>query len=900
MKHTLLSLFFGLVLMTTTSAQPTATDNKPNLAVVAAPSTSYVSQWETLEAINDGAEPKNSIDRSHTQYGNYPEQGTQWVQLTWAKPITTDLVQVYWFSDRRGIEQPASARLLYKDGDNWIPVEAQEELGVEVDQYNTLVFKPVTTPALRLEMTSRDEKSTGIIEWRVLDQGSSPDFPPLLEAGPDRTVVTDADTFLNASTIDAGQQDAERTTTWTALDGPGTVTFKDPSAPSTSASFSAPGTYTLQCKATVGGQASTDTLTVHVVPAPPVADLNITDPAPYTVTSDFWQPRLKALIVNWIPHCIAKCEEPDLKEGGLNNLLEAAKKIRGETDYKPHIGYMFSNAWVLNTIEAMCVAQMVDPQGDQEIIDAQAAMLDTLEEWIPIVLAAQEPDGYFQTRYTLGYEWEQGKDIPRWSAEYRTQHEGYVAGYFIEAAIAHYRMTEGKDRRLYDAAIRLADCWYDHIGPAPKQAWFDEHQGMEMALFRLAHLVNQVEGNGAGDKYAELSRFLLDCRGHEQSNGKYDQSHLPVTEQYTAEGHAVRAVYLYSAMTEVARRWDDADYQSAVLSLWDNLVNRKYYVTGGIGSGETSEGFGEDYSLPHNAYCESCSGIGTIFFQHQLNLLTGNAKYADLYEETLYNAVLSDIDLEGQNFTYTNALDTNEQRYKWHVCPCCVGNIPRALLVLPTWTYSSDDENLFVNLYVGSRMTVPGINGQSIEVVQDTSYPRDGNIKITINPQSSAEFAIHLRDPDRSVSEIYSSTPEAPGMGSITVNGTTVAAEAINGYRVLLRQWQPGDTIEFELPMPIQRVHSIPQAKANLGRVALRRGPLMFNIEEADQNLDLTLAPDAELHAEYDPDTLDGVLTIRGKFSNGAPLKAIPNYARNNRPGRSIVWIHEESDDSDQ
>lgn len=274
----------------------------------------------------------------------------------------------------------------------------------------------------------------------------------------------------------------------------------------------------------------------------------------------------------------------------------------------------------------------------------------------------------------------------------RGEHEGYVAGYFIEAAIAHYLLTGGT--RMLDAAVRLADCWDRNLGPSPKKPWFDGHQEIEQALIRLARILDQKDGPGSGARYVALAKFLLDQRG---GGGSYDQSHLPVTRQYEALGHAVRAVYTYSAIEDVAMETGDAAYQSAALSLWSNLVNKKYYITGGVGSGETSEGFGGNYSLRHNAYCESCSSCGMLFFQQKMNMAYGDAKYADISETTLFNAILGSVDLAGKNFTYTNELDGNKPRYAWHGCPCCIGNIPRTLLMLPEWMYARGPDSLYVN-----------------------------------------------------------------------------------------------------------------------------------------------------------------------------------------------------------
>jgi DUF1680 family protein len=349
----------------------------------------------------------------------------------------------------------------------------------------------------------------------------------------------------------------------------------------------------------------------------------------------------------------------------------------------------------------------------------------------------------------------------------------------------------------------------------------------------------------------------------------------------------------------------DRDYQSAVASLWDNIVNRKYYLTGGIGSGETSEGFGPDYSLRNNSYCESCSNIGLLYFQHRLHLAQNHAKYADLYEESFYNAILGDIDLEGKNFYYQNPLDSNRARYPWHQCPCCVGNIPRALLMMPTWMYSKDARGIYVNLFAGSTIKVPAVAGTDVELLQDTNYPWSGKVAITVKPASSREFAMRIRMPNRSVSELYTSTPSADGIRSISVNGSPVNAPAENGYAVISRTWQSGDRIDIELPMAVQRVKCIDKVAANVGRVALMYGPLVYNVEQVDnpnlgsrEGAEPVLSPDTELLTEWRPDLLGGVVVIKGKWADGSPLMAVPNYARNNRGEqgrhRSIVWIKDQ------
>jgi DUF1680 family protein len=364
----------------------------------------------------------------------------------------------------------------------------------------------------------------------------------------------------------------------------------------------------------------------------------------------------------------------------------------------------------------------------------------------------------------------------------------------------------------------------------------------------------------------------------------------------------------------------DADYRSAVKSLWDNIVHKKYYVTGGVASGETSEGFGPNYSLRNNAYCESCSSCGEIFFQWKLGLTYHDAMYADLYEETLYNALLGGLALDGKTFYYPNPLDARRLRDSWHSVPCCVGNIPRTLLSMPTWMYSKSPDGLYVNLFVGSTLTLDNIAGVDVQMVQKTNYPWDGKVAITVNPTSAKRFAVRVRVPNRNVSELYASTPNANGITSLAVNGSVVKQSIEHGYAVITRTWKAGDTIELELPMKIQRVRAIEAIVADRGKVALRYGPLVYNIEKADvQDVTKVLPPDAPLTTEWRADLLGGVTVIKGSFADGSPMVAIPNYARMNRepapppptaavassatPGTrppeppvvSVVWINERS-----
>lgn len=849
-----------------------------NLAKVAVPSSSYTSGDTRTGALKDGFAPADSADNARGSYGNWPKTDTQWVQYEWSQPIRTSEIEVYWWIDGRGVGAPKSCRVLYWDGGAFVPVTNAAGLGVVGNTFNATTFDEIRTTKLRLEIVSDGTLSTGILEWRVYNSGDVPAFPPTVEAGTDRTVILGGRTYLSGKT-DWLRANGNNQTLWTVASGPGKVAFANARASETTATFSAPGDYVLKLTATANNQSASSTLNVHAEPAPPKNRLDVVYTKKYSIDSPLWNARARALIANWIPHCIEYCERTDLTEGqgGIDNFVEAAKALRGEPHAR-HRGFVFSNAWVHQTVEAMCIALMVDPKGDPEVISAQAKMKATLENWIPTILAAQEPDGYLQTAFTLAdrRQWPE-----RWSPSHRGDHEGYVGGYFIESAINHYTLTNGKDLRLYNAAKKLADCWVAHIGPGKKE-WFDGHQEMEQALVRFGRFVNDTEGKRCGDGYITLAQFLLDSR---RGGQEYDQSHLPPKQQYEAVGHAVRATYFYSGMADIAAETGDRDYQSAVMSLWDNMVNKKYYVTGGIGSGETSEGFGPNYSLRNDAYCESCSSCGLIFFQYKLNLAYHDARFADLYEETMYNALLGATDGEGRNFCYTNPL-VESQRTPWHMCPCCVGNIPRTLLMIPTWTYVKDRKGIYVNLFIGSRITVENVAGTDVEMVQKTDYPWSGSVAITVNPAQSRTFSVFVRVPNRATSTLYAASPAVSGLKRFLVNGKPVTPRMEKGYAAITRTWKVGDRIEMELPMEPQRIKANTRIAADQGRVALRYGPLIYNVERADQpTISQALGPEP-IKAEWRGDLLGGVMAITGKWADGTTMLAIPNYARMNRVGQ--------------
>jgi DUF1680 family protein len=816
----------------------------------------------------------------------------QWFQYEWQSPVSIDEVQLYWFNYDNLAKFPQAYRLQYWNGSSFVPVSNPSGYTFDNDRYNPIRFDAVTTTKLRLELDSVERFMSTLLEWKALKTLNSPEVAPVINAGGDRDVMVGGKTYLSANIKTV---DPLKNTLWTAT-GPGKVVFAEPTALQTTATFTQPGNYTLTLSSQAGEMKSASTLKVAVHFPPKEKRLDVVYTKKYKINSPLWNDRAKALITSWIPYCAAQCERTDLTtgQGGLDNFVEAAKAIQGQPHGK-HLGYVFSNAWVHQTVESMCIALMVDPQGDKEIIAAQKKMQITLEKWIPIILAAQEPDGYLQTAFTLR---DTARWKNRWSESHRGDHEGYVAGYFIESAINHYTLTNGKDKRLYNAAKKLADCWVAHIGPEPgKQVWFDGHQEMEQALVRFGRFVNDMEGNGRGDSYVKLAKFLLDSR---TGGDEYDQSHVPVQQQYEAVGHAVRAVYTYSGMSDVAAETGDVDYQSAVMSLWDNMVNKKYYVTGGVGSGETSEGFGGNYSLGNNAYCESCSTCGLIFFQHKMNIAYHDAKYADLYEESMYNALLGSIDFEGKHFCYTNPLSASQPRDAWHVCPCCVGNIPRTLLMIPTWTYVKSDDGIYVNMYIGSSIKVERVAGTDVEMVQKTDYPWNGQVSITVNPKKSGKFTVYVRVPNRTTSALYTPVPEIKSLNSLTVNGKDVPMKADRGYIAITRVWKKGDRIALDIPMKIQQITADERIEADKDRMALRYGPLIYNVEKVD-NADITKSVGTNpFTLEWRSDLFHGIQTIKGSWSDGSPLLAIPNYLRLNRSGEpaqgdwtptSIIWM---------
>jgi DUF1680 family protein len=864
----------------------------PNLALVATPSTSYVSPWETLSAINDGYDPVNSADHSHGAYGNWNSTNVNWVEYDWSQPINTGKIDVYWWADGAGIAAPSSCSLQYWNGTSFVPVSNAVGLGVALNQYNTTTFAPVTTTRLRLYIVPSGATSggisTGIIQWKVYDNGGSANFPPVANAGVDRDVIVGGNTYLSGNFQDDGKIFVRPVTTWTQLSGPGSFTLGDPYALNNTATFSAPGSYVFGLTAWDGQYTNTSTLNVTVAPTPPPNHLLPVYPSSYQINSPLWSYRLKNTLIHWIPHLYAQLNNTNLAQGNINSFIQAGNKLTGLSYSVPSVD-PWADAYTLNTVESMCYALLYDPQGDAAIIAAQAAFRTNLDYWIPIILRAQWSDGYLHTYTTL-------QGIPRWSNN--TLHEGYVGGYFIEAGLAHYLLNNRTNATLYNAAKKLADCWVNNIGPGKTvPTWFDGHENIEQALVHLGRFVNTYEGPGSGQKYIALSKYLMDCRGSAAANAAendgstYDQSQALVTHQYEVVGHAVRAEYLYSGIEDAAIETGNIDYQSAALSLWDNFVNKKYYLTGGAGSGETSEGFGNNYSLPNGSYCETCAGCGTLFFFHKMNLAYQAAKYADLMENVLYNEVLGSLDDQANNIFYPNPLNSGAARSSWTGVPCCYGNAARTLFQMPSWLYARTSNSVYVNLFIGSSVTIPDISGTTVQMVQNTSYPWSNSVAIIVNPSTPANFTLYIRIPNRTFSALYTSTPAISGLTSIQLNGSALTPLISNGYASINRTWTAGDEVDLVLPMAIQRVRASNKVNADAGLVALQYGPLIYNIESVDQDITQVLSSSAPLSTQWNGSLLGGLMQVTGTFNNGSKLTAIPNYARLNRGGSTAVWF---------
>lgn len=616
------------------------------------------------------------------------------------------------------------------------------------------------------------------------------------------------------------------------------------------------------------------------------------DPVPFTsvrVTDNFWGQRLKASREVTIPLAFGKCEET----GRYENFVKAAHP---SDTYKVE-GFSFDDTDVYKTIEGASYSLQTYPDKKLE---------KYIDSVLVIVAAAQEPDGYLYTARTMNpkhpHNWA-GKE--RWEAVENLSHEFYNLGHMVEGAVAYYQAT-GK-RNFLDIAIKYADCVCQAIGDgADQKKLVPGHQIAEMALVKLY----LTTGN---KKYLDQAKFFLDARGYTSRRDAYSQAHKPVVEQDEAVGHAVRAVYMYSGMADVAAITGDSSYIKAVDKIWDNIVSKKTYITGGIGARHAGEAFGNNYELPNlSAYCETCAAIGNVYMNYRLFLLHGDAKYFDVLERTLYNGLISGVSLDGGSFFYPNPLASNGgySRKPWFGCACCPSNISRFIPSLPGYVYAIKENEVYVNLYLSNKAELK-VNKKKIVLEQETSYPWNGDIRLKIT-QGSQEFAMKLRIPgwvrgEVLPSDLYAYADNQKLSYRVSVNGQEVKSELDNGYISIARRWKKGDVIEMHFDMLPRLVKANGKVTDDRGRVAVERGPLVYCAEWADNKFNVhtvLLNQHPQFRVVEKPELLNGINQITteaqalsydkaGKLvTKDVVLTLIPYYAWAHRgEGEMDVWL---------
>ena len=573
------------------------------------------------------------------------------------------------------------------------------------------------------------------------------------------------------------------------------------------------------------------------------------------INDNFWSPRLSKHVSATLPVCIDQIEN---QTGRIRNFENAAK---GEGE---HSGIFFDDSDVYKALEGMAYSLINNPDPELE---------KKADEWIDKFAAAQQPDGYINTFYTLT-----GLD-KRWTN--MDKHEMYCAGHMIEAGVAYYQAT-GK-RKLLDVCIRMTDHMMSQFGPG-KRHWVPGHEEIELALVKLYQTTQE-------QKYLDFAYWLLEERGHGHGTmgdeGKWDpvyyQDIVPVRRLTDISGHAVRCMYLYCGMADVAALKNDTGYIAAIDRLWDDVVHRNMYITGGIGSSRDNEGFTEDYDLPNlDAYCETCASVGMVLWNQRMNQLTGDSKYIDILERSLYNGALAGISLGGDRFFYVNPLESkgDHHRQEWYGCACCPSQLSRFLPSIGNYIYASSDDALWVNLYIGNTGQIR-IGETDILLTQETDYPWDGSVKLTISTSQPLEKEIRLRIPN------WCKTYD------LSINGKRINVSEKKGYAVI-KDWKSQDVIALDMDMPVEIVAADPHVKENFGKRAIQRGPLVYCMEEIDnpEYFDqIQLSPSTTFQTAFVSDILNGIKTIK---TNGRAQSAtfIPYYAWDNRKaGKMRVWI---------
>lgn len=611
------------------------------------------------------------------------------------------------------------------------------------------------------------------------------------------------------------------------------------------------------------------------------------------VTDDFWGQRLKASRDVTIPLAFSKCEET----GRYDNFVKAAHP----SDTIKVGGLSFDDTDVYKTIEGASYLMQTYPD----------KKLDKyIDSVLVIVAAAQEPDGYLYTSRTMNpkhpHEWAGSK---RWESVEVLSHEFYNLGHMVEGAIAHYQAT-GK-RNFLDIAIKYADCVCREIGDGSNQvARVPGHQIAEMALAKL-YLVT-------GDKkYLDQAKYFLDKRGYTSRKDLYSQAHKPVVEQDEAVGHAVRAAYMYAGMADVAALTGDSAYIKAIDRIWDNIVEKKYYITGGIGATSNGEAFGENYELPNmSAYCETCAAIGNVYVNYRLFLLHGDSKYYDVLERTLYNGLISGVSLDGGGFFYPNPLESmgQHQRQPWFGCACCPSNICRFIPSLPGYIYAVKDNDVYVNLFMSNTADLD-VKGKEVVISQSTNYPWNGKVGITVDKNKAGKFAMKIRIPgwvrNQVVPSDLYSYDDGKRLGyTVKVNGQPVTATLEKGYFTIDRNWKKGDKVEVDFEMEPRVVVANSKVEADRGRVAVERGPIVYCAEWPDNDFDVLsvlINQNPKFEAVDKPELLEGIVELvtdgqvlefdkSGRLvTKDVKITMIPYYAWAHRGrGNMAVWLPRE------
>lgn len=623
-------------------------------------------------------------------------------------------------------------------------------------------------------------------------------------------------------------------------------------------------------------------------------------PVPFTqvtITDPFWADRLEKNREITIPIAFSKSEET----GRIDNFKVAGGLLPNEGFLS---SFRFDDSDVFKIIEGASYSLSTFPDAELE------AYLDSL---ISYIAAAQEEDGYLYTiRTIMGdsvLQADGGSGKERWTETHLHSHELYNVGHMYEAAVAHYQAT-GK-RTLLDVALKNADLVCSVFGPE-KLVSYPGHQEIEIGLVKLYRVTGEK-------KYLDMAKFFLDARGTREPKDMYNQSHKPVIEQDHAVGHSVRAVYMYTAMADIAALTGEPSYVDAIDQLWEDINQTKLYITGGIGAAGGHEGFGGEYELPNmRAYCETCAGVANIFWNHRLFLTKGDAKYIDILERTLYNNVLAGVSLEGDHFFYPNRLESmgQHERQEWFGCACCPSNISRFIPSVPGYIYATTDKDLFVNLYISSEADMQ-VGDNPVHLIQKTGLPWAGDFALDVQPERAERFSINIRIPSWTgkqplTSDLYRFSDPTNLEISFQLNGKEIQPKLVDGYAVFTRTWERDDIIEARFPLETRKIYAHDSIEDDRGKVALQRGPIVYAAEWPDYEdphiFNLLLPAEVMPAPHKQPELLNGIVTLQAdaratRYTDtdgnieqyDRRFHAIPYYAWAHRgPGQMMVWIPED------